>query len=72
MLSLLALVLWSDQRLPSPKPSAATPPHDYSEERARVHLLSIVSLGVRTVGSRNNEILAVGYLNAQVRSPRQY
>eukprot|EP00298_Acanthocystis_sp_HF-20_P009627 c18414_g1_i2.p1 GENE.c18414_g1_i2~~c18414_g1_i2.p1 ORF type:complete len:955 (+),score=351.01 c18414_g1_i2:74-2938(+) len=69
---LLFLLLWilvdyTTTMLPQPK-SANINISDYSETRARYHLKNIVSIGVRTVGSRNNEVIMVNYLNSQYES----
>ncbi len=55
----------ADRQLPTPK-SVNAPLHEFSEERARIHLEHIVSAGVRTVGSVANEVITVEYIMGKV------
>ncbi|XP_005060943.1 PREDICTED: endoplasmic reticulum metallopeptidase 1 [Ficedula albicollis] len=49
------------------RPPAADGPRDFSAARARGYLDNITAIGPRTVGSPENEVLAVNYLLEQIR-----
>lgn len=58
-LSIFFLVVYMDQRLPTPlraadADSAAVPPGSFVEERARAHLKKITSVGPRPAGERDS------------------
>ncbi|XP_014672177.1 PREDICTED: endoplasmic reticulum metallopeptidase 1-like [Priapulus caudatus] len=58
----LAVIFKADRTLPQPKTILEARPGEFSEERARAHLLALTDLGDRLVGSDANERLAVDYL----------
>ena len=51
----------SDEWLPTPLPSTISP-SKFSEERANTHLSNIASFGIRTVGSKANEVETPQYI----------
>ncbi|XP_071436569.1 endoplasmic reticulum metallopeptidase 1 isoform X2 [Pithys albifrons albifrons] len=65
LLALRALAQLSHRQLLS-RPSDAGPP-DFRAARAREYLDNITAIGPRTVGSPENEVLAVNYLLEQIR-----
>ena len=66
VLVVCGIVSWCVQ-LPAPVPSAAAPPHVFSEERATKHVAAILDLGLpRTVGSVVNEVHTPNYLSSQI------
>uniref|UniRef100_A0A8C3Y739 Endoplasmic reticulum metallopeptidase 1 n=1 Tax=Catharus ustulatus TaxID=91951 RepID=A0A8C3Y739_CATUS len=66
LLGLRALAQVSHRQLLS-RPPAAAGPRDFSAHRARGYLDNITAIGPRTVGSPENEVLAVNYLLEQIR-----
>uniref|UniRef100_A0A8C9MDT0 Endoplasmic reticulum metallopeptidase 1 n=1 Tax=Serinus canaria TaxID=9135 RepID=A0A8C9MDT0_SERCA len=66
LLGLRALAQVSHRQLLS-QPPAAAGPRDFSASRARGYLDNITAIGPRTVGSPENEVLAVNYLLEQIR-----
>ncbi|XP_057236121.1 endoplasmic reticulum metallopeptidase 1 isoform X2 [Malurus melanocephalus] len=66
LLGLRALVQVSHRQLLS-RPPAASGPRDFSAARARGYLDNLTAIGPRTVGSPENEVLAVNYLLEQIR-----
>ncbi|RMC19459.1 hypothetical protein DUI87_04070 [Hirundo rustica rustica] len=66
LLALRALAQVSHRQLLSRSPAAAGP-RDFSASRAREYLDNITAIGPRTVGSPENEVLAVNYLLEQIR-----
>ena len=64
LLVLAALMLWSQQRVPSPQPSSS-PPTDFSAERAMGHVRAIAT-EPRFVGSLNHR-RTQRYIQAQLR-----
>ncbi|NXV56500.1 ERMP1 metallopeptidase, partial [Molothrus ater] len=66
LLGLRALAQVSHRQLLS-RPPAAAGPRDFSASRARGYLDNITAIGPRTVGSPENEVLAVNYLLEQIR-----
>uniref|UniRef100_A0A8D2MZG5 Endoplasmic reticulum metallopeptidase 1 n=1 Tax=Zonotrichia albicollis TaxID=44394 RepID=A0A8D2MZG5_ZONAL len=66
LLGLRALAQVSHRQLLSRQPAAAGP-RDFSASRARGYLDNITAIGPRTVGSPENEVLAVNYLLEQIR-----
>ncbi|XP_056369194.1 endoplasmic reticulum metallopeptidase 1 [Oenanthe melanoleuca] len=66
LLGLRALAQVSHRQLLS-RPPAADEPRDFSAARARGYLDNITAIGPRTVGSPENEVLAVNYLLEQIR-----
>uniref|UniRef100_A0A674HJF4 Endoplasmic reticulum metallopeptidase 1 n=1 Tax=Taeniopygia guttata TaxID=59729 RepID=A0A674HJF4_TAEGU len=66
LLGLRALAQVSHRQLLSRPPGAAGP-RDFSASRARGYLDNITAIGPRTVGSPENEVLAVNYLLEQIR-----
>ncbi|NWY69127.1 ERMP1 metallopeptidase, partial [Erithacus rubecula] len=66
LLGLRALAQVSHRQLLS-SPPAADGPRDFSAARAREYLDNITAIGPRTVGSPENEVLAVNYLLEQIR-----
>ncbi|NXU99671.1 ERMP1 metallopeptidase, partial [Cettia cetti] len=66
LLGLRALAQVSHRQLLSRSPASAGP-RDFSASRARGYLDNITAIGPRTVGSPENEVLAVNYLLEQIR-----
>ncbi|NXT30030.1 ERMP1 metallopeptidase, partial [Syrrhaptes paradoxus] len=66
LLGLRVLVQLSHRRLLR-QPAPGAPPH-FSAPRARGYLDNITAIGPRTVGSPENEVLAVNYLLEQIRA----
>ena len=66
----LSLVAHFDGVLPAPR-GLDTPLQEYSEARARAHLNTIVDFGVRTVGSKSNEVDTVKFLLDEVSKLQQ-
>ncbi|XP_068032922.1 endoplasmic reticulum metallopeptidase 1 isoform X1 [Anomalospiza imberbis] len=67
LLGLRALAQVSHRQLLSRPPAAAAGPRDFSASRARGYLDNLTAIGPRTVGSPENEVLAVNYLLEQIR-----
>ena len=65
----LCVAIHFNYQLPTPLTIEAAP-QQFSEARARVHLEALVSYGVRTVGSRANELLAPRYIGNTVEKIR--
>ncbi|NWH37748.1 ERMP1 metallopeptidase, partial [Chloropsis hardwickii] len=66
LLGLRVLAQVSHRQLLS-RPPAAAGPREFSASRARGYLDNITAIGPRTVGSPENEVLAVNYLLEQIR-----
>ncbi|XP_058682570.1 endoplasmic reticulum metallopeptidase 1 isoform X2 [Poecile atricapillus] len=66
LLGLRALAQVSHRQLLNRSPAVAGP-RDFSASRARGYLDNITAIGPRTVGSPENEVLAVNYLLEQIR-----
>ena len=66
---MILFVYLRDSSLPSPLPSSA-PAHVFSEGRARVHLQSLLSSGIRNAGSPANEVYAARYIVQQLSAIR--
>uniref|UniRef100_A0A3Q2QYG2 Endoplasmic reticulum metallopeptidase 1 n=1 Tax=Fundulus heteroclitus TaxID=8078 RepID=A0A3Q2QYG2_FUNHE len=70
LLSGFVLLLWGVVHLSLQQLVIGKPSGEFNAERARQHLEQITSVGPRPVGSRENEVLTVGYLLEQIENVR--
>ena len=68
--AVLMLCCFYAYHLPTPKPANA-PMTTFSEQRARTHLHSMISYGVRTVGSVANEVKTPRYIGHAIEKLRR-
>jgi len=70
-LAVFLLVLYMDRRLPDAltlKDAPSLPQETFIEERARLSLRALTSVGARPAGSYENEVLAVDFLKRELSS----
>ncbi|XP_012724632.2 endoplasmic reticulum metallopeptidase 1 [Fundulus heteroclitus] len=70
LLSGFVLLLWGVVHLSLQQLVIGKPSGEFNADRARQHLEQITSVGPRPVGSRENEVLTVGYLLEQIENVR--
>ncbi|XP_054467856.1 endoplasmic reticulum metallopeptidase 1 isoform X1 [Anoplopoma fimbria] len=70
LVSVFILVLWGLVHFSLQQLVIGKPTGEFNAVRARQHLEQITSVGPRPVGSRENEVLTVGYLLEQIESIR--
>ena len=68
-LAMILFVYLGDARLPNPLP-ATIPPSQFSEARARAHLQSMLSWGIRNTGSPANEVYTARYIVSELAAIR--
>lgn len=70
---LFMVVVMLDRRLPSPLTMAdkATHQDSFIEERARLTLKALTSIGPRPAGSYENEVLAVAFIKKELSSIKE-